>query len=350
MKAFEAEFASYLNTDVEAVAVNSATAGLHLVLEALEIGAGDEVIVPTWTFTATAEVVRHVGATPVIVDVDADTLNISMDAIEAALTDRTRAVIPVHMAGLPVDLLEIRRIIRNHDVRIIEDAAHALPAVGSTGFVGSATHSEAAVFSFYATKTLTTGEGGMITTRNRSVSSRARKMRLHGIDRDAFDRYASRRPKWRYDVVAPGYKYNMPDTAAAMGRVQLAKANQMHERRFRISQYYMSSFGDLPLRLPSEGPPGHVHAWHLFIVRLLPHAAIGRDEFIERMSEAGIGTSVHFIPLHEHTYWKSFLSDAHRQLPISVGQEPLAVSLPIYSRMTDNQVERVVETVRRILK
>ncbi|TXH31525.1 MAG: DegT/DnrJ/EryC1/StrS aminotransferase family protein [Actinobacteria bacterium] len=348
MRSFEDDFVDFVGGAVEAVAVNSATAGLHLALEAIGVGPGDEVIVPTWTFTATAEVVRYLGATPVIVDVEPDTLNIDLDAVAGAVTSATRAVIPVHFAGLPVDLRALRAAVGADDIRIIEDAAHALPASGPDGLVGTAAASDAAVFSFYATKTITTGEGGMITTRDPDIAARCRVMRLHGIDRDAFDRYTSDKPSWAYDVVAPGYKYNMPDTAAAMGRVQLARAHAMQQRRQQIAERYTAEFADLPVRLPASAPPGAVHAWHLYVIRLA-EGTLSRDAFIGALAERGIGTSVHFIPLHEHSYWRQFAPDAAGTLPVAVGEAPRAVSLPIYSGMTDGQVGRVCEAVREVL-
>lgn len=348
MRAFEDDFVDFVGGAVEAVAVNSATAGLHLALEAIGVGPGDEVIVPTWTFTATAEVVRYLGATPVIVDVEPDTLNIDLDAVAGAVTSATRAVIPVHFAGLPVDLGALRAAVGAPDIRIIEDAAHALPASGPDGFVGTAAASDAAVFSFYATKTITTGEGGMITTRDPDIAARCRVMRLHGIDRDAFDRYTSDKPSWAYDVVAPGYKYNMPDTAAAMGRVQLARSHQMRLRRQEIAERYAKQFADLPVQPPASAPAGWVHSWHLYVVRLRDGGP-GRDDFIRAMSEWGIGTSVHFIPLHEHSYWRKFVPDVDSSLPVAVSEGPRAVSLPIYSGMTDDQVGRVCEAVTAVL-
>jgi dTDP-4-amino-4,6-dideoxygalactose transaminase len=345
MRAFEQDFTDYLGGDVQSVAVNSATAGLHLALEAIGIQPGDEVIVPTWTFTATAEVVRYLGATPVIVDIEPDTINISPAAVASAITDRTRAVIPVHFAGLAADIPGIRAAINGRNIAIIEDAAHALPTVGPDGLVGSCTGSDAAVFSFYATKTMTTGEGGMLTTRNPEIAGRARIMRLHGIDRDAFDRYTSTKPAWAYDVIAPGFKYNMPDTAAALGRVQLARAEEMRKRRQSIAEFYLHALRDATLVLPAKGTENDVHAWHLFVIRLENDAHPDRETFIGRMNEAGVGTSVHFIPLHRHSYWAPFAPDAQGRLTVSESLADSAVSLPISSAMTDDMVERAAQAV-----
>ncbi|MCB9411289.1 MAG: DegT/DnrJ/EryC1/StrS aminotransferase family protein [Actinobacteria bacterium] len=347
MKAFEDDFVGFLGGGVQSIALNSATAALHLALEAIGIGPGDEVIVPTWTFTATAEVVRHLGARPVIVDVDAETLNLSLDAVEAALSPATRAVVPVHFAGLPLDVASLRALLPG-SVRIVEDAAHALPAVRDGETVGEARFSDAVAFSFYATKTVTTGEGGMLTTRDSEIAARAKVMRLHGIDRDAFDRYTSTKPAWAYDVVAAGFKYNMPDTAAAMGRVQLGKAELMRSRRESIAARYAAELEGLGLTLPEAAPAGVTHSWHLFVVRLSAEG-IGRDAFVDGMNRYGVGTSVHFIPLHEHTYWRRYVADPAKTLPVACAEAPFAVSLPIYSSMSDDQVDHVCEAVRSVL-
>lgn len=349
MRLFEEELRTFLGGEVHTVAVNSATAGLHLALEALGIKPGDEVIVPDWTFTATAEVVRYLGATPVLVDVDPSTLNISIDATTRAVTPRTRAVIPVHFAGLAVDVASLRAALDRPDISIVEDAAHALPSSDSHGRIGHGIHSQATVFSFYATKTVTTGEGGLIATRSRQLAERARVMRLHGIDRDAFDRYSSSTSNWAYDVVAPGYKYNLSDPAAALGRVQLGRALEMRNRRARIAEYYNAELRDLPVQLPASAPQRLEHSWHLYVIRLTPDAPISRDAFIDEMRRRGIGTSVHFIPLHQHSYWKSFAPSPQTHLPVSVSQASLAVSLPIYSAMSWQAVQQVATTTREIL-
>lgn len=349
MRAFETEFADFVGGGVEAVAVSSATAGLHLALEALDIGPGDEVIVPDWTFTATAEVVRYLGATPVIVDVDRSSLNIDAEAVVRAVTPNTKAVIPVHFGGLPVNLVGLREALGDSRLAIVEDAAHALPAGRPGGLVGACDHSDVAVFSFYATKTVTTGEGGMITTRDPQLAARNRVMRLHGIDRDAFNRYTSARPAWAYDVVAPGFKYNMPDTAAAMGRVQLARAHDMRERRQAIADHYTAEFQGLPLRLPQPGNGDLIHAWHLYVVRLHEQAPVNRDAFIAGMADSGIGTSVHYIPLHEHSYWRDFVSEPGRTLPVAHAEAQRAISLPISSRLSDSEVDAVVGAVKALL-
>ena len=339
-----------------AVALNSATAGLHLALEALGVGPGDEVIVPTWTFTATAEVVRYVGATPVLVDIDEAGLDIDLAAAEAAITPRTRAVMPVHFGGLPVDRAALAGFASRHGLHVVEDAAHCFPAVSSGVSVGCGA-SDAVVFSFYATKTMTTGEGGMLVTHDPGIAARARTMRLHGINRDVFDRYSEgamrRGPSWLYEVVAPGFKYNLTDPAAAMGRVQLRRAVAMRERRAAVARRYDEAFADLPLRLPAHAGPDDVHAWHLYVVRLLDEAPLGRDEFIDRLGrEQRVGSSVHFIPLHRHPAWRDpGVPEAEwaARFPVAEDSFSRCVSLPIFSAMTDEQVERVVTAVRTLL-
>ena len=342
--AFEQEFADFLGGDVHAVAVNSATAGLHLALEALGVGPGDEVIVPTWTFTATAEVVRYLGGDPVIVDVDPTTLNIDLAGAAAAITPRTKAIMPVHFAGLAVDRDAVARLAGDHGLKVVEDAAHAFPAVSRGELIGTG-DSDAVVFSFYATKTMTTGEGGMVVTSDDQIAARIRTMRLHGISRDVFDRYRSTVPSWRYEVVAPGYKDNLTDPAAAMGRVQLRRSRAMRERRDAIAARYTEAFAGLPLQLPLDAPEGDSHAWHLYVVRLDGGARVDRDEFIAGMAAAGVGCSVHFIPLHMHPYWREQYRLADQQFPVATAEFARVASLPIFSSMTDQQVDKVIRAV-----
>jgi dTDP-4-amino-4,6-dideoxygalactose transaminase len=342
---FETAFADALGEGLEAVAVNSATAGLHLALEALGIGPGDEVLVPTWTFTATAEVVRYLGADPVLVDVLPESLEMDLDDAGRKLTARTRAVMPVHMAGHPVDAEALAAFATAHGLVVVEDAAHAFPASWRATPVGAGA-SAATVFSFYATKTITTGEGGMLVTRDPELAARARTMRLHGISRDAFDRYRAVASPWRYEVVAPGFKYNLPDPAAAMGLVQLRRAEQMRSRREQIADAYRAAFGGLALQLPPTLTAG-VHAWHLFIVRLADEAA--RDAFVAALGEAGVGTSVHFIPLHLQPVWRDLGGHLPVDFPVATHEFGRVVSLPLFSAMTDAQVGRVIDVVRGAL-
>jgi dTDP-4-amino-4,6-dideoxygalactose transaminase len=346
----EAVFATTLGEDLEAVALNSATAGLHLALEAAGIGPGDKVLVPTWTFTATAEVVRYLGGDVEFVDIDPKTLNIDLLHAASLVDHRTKAIIPVHFAGLPVSASDLREWRTHHpQVKVIEDAAHAFPAASEGVKVGGG-DSDAAVFSFYATKTITTGEGGMLVTRDSEIARRARVMRLHGIDRDAFNRYRSATPAWRYDVVAPGYKYNLTDMAAAMGLVQLGRAEEMRARREEIARTYIDALASGPLQMPETGDDDRagIHAWHLFVVRL--PRDVCRDTFVNDLAREGVGTSVHFIPLHLLSYWRGDGSiDWRAQLPVATAQFERVVSLPIYSKMTTEQVWHVVSAVKRVL-
>lgn len=348
-KRFESDFAEFIGGSVEAVAVNSATAGLHLALEAVGIGPGDEVITTTYTFTATAEVIRYLGADPVFVDIDAESLNLDVSKLESAITPRTKAIIPVHFAGLPCDMDPIITLARQHDLRVIEDAAHALPATYCGRTVGTL-DTDATVFSFYATKTLATGEGGMVVTADRALAARCRVMRLHGIDRDVFDRYVSSRPSWHYDVVAPGFKYNMTDIAASLGIHQLRKVMCFQARRHEMASRYNAAFADLPLILPASAPAGDEHAWHLYVVRLRSDARLGRDAFVETLASRGIGTSVHFIPLHLHPYWKRTYNLSADDFPDAHAAYHQAVSLPLYTKMTAHDQDRVIGAVREALK
>jgi len=346
--AFEGEFADFLGGAVHAVAVNSATAGLHLALEAAGVGPGDEVIVPTWTFTATAEVVRYLGADPVIVDVDPTTLNLDLEAAAASVTARTRALMPVHFAGLAVDRQGVEKLASHAGLAVVEDAAHSFPTVSRGSLVGTGS-SEAVVFSFYATKTMTTGEGGMVVTPSAKFADRIRTMRLHGISRDVFDRYRSTAPSWQYDVVAPGYKYNLTDPAAAMGRVQLGRVSKMRDRRALIANHYSEAFADLAVDTPIDAAPGDQHAWHLYVLRLEEGDGVSRDQFIEGMALRGVGCSVHFIPLHRHPYWRETCQLVDAQFPVATREFGRVVSLPIFSGMSDRQVAKVISAVRDVL-
>lgn len=348
-KQFEADFVSFLGGGVEAVAVNSATAGLHLGLEALGVGPGDEVITTTHTFTATAEIIRYLGADPVFVDVDEHTLCIDVAAVEAAITPRTKAIIPVHFAGRSADMDALLAVARKHDLRVMEDAAHALPTTCSGKMIGTL-DSDVTVFSFYANKTITTGEGGMLVTRNPEIAKRARVMRLHGINRDAFDRFTAKTPSWYYEIVAPGFKYNMTDIAASMGVHQLKKAHVFQQKRARVAALYDEALASLPIIRPPHGGAGDVHSWHLYVIQLDNSVAVQRDQFVERIFNQGIGCSVHYIPLHLHPYWRDTYHLTPEMFPVSQRIYERTLSLPMYSRMTEADVARVVEAVKMALK
>lgn len=349
-RAFEQEFAARIGDGVQAVGVNSATAGLHLVMEALGIGEGDEVIAPTLTFTATVEVARYLGAHPRIVDVDPATLNIDPAAVEAAVTPRTKAIVVVHYGGLACPMDEIFAIAERHGIAVIEDAAHAFPTTYQGAMIGTL-RSAATVFSFYANKTMTTGEGGMIVSRDPGLIDRTRKMRLHGIDRDAFDRFRSNRPSWYYEVVAPGYKYNLSDMAAALGRVQLTRIDEFLAKREAIAARYDAGWRHLPVVLPPRPARGDVHAWHIYALRL-DWADVGEDDrnaVIARLAEEGIGTSVHYVPLHRHPYWRDRYHLRREDYPRAEAIYRSIFSVPLYTAMSDDQIDRVIAAVGRVV-
>jgi perosamine synthetase len=345
-KQLEAEFAAYVGAP-HAVAVNSGTAAMHLALEAIGLREGDEVIVPTYTFAATAEVVRYFNARPVLVDVNPETLNIDPAAAAAAVSPRTRAIMPVHLAGLPCDLDTLHALAQKHDLRVIEDAAHALPARWNGRLIGS--HSDITCFSFYATKPLATGEGGMLTTANAEWAERCRMMSLHGISRDAWKRYTAE-GSWQYDIIAPGYKYNLTDIAAGIGLAQLRKLERMWQRRVEIARRYSAAFAALPEVQPPPAGAERQHAWHLYLLRLnLNRLTLDRAQFIEALRALKIGTSVHFIPLHLHSYYRNTYGCQPEDLPAAYREYQRVISLPIYSRMADSDVQDVIDAVADIV-
>lgn len=343
---FEAAFASAVGAK-HAIAVNSCTAAMHLALEAVGVGQGDEVITTPYTFAATAEVIRYFQATPVFVDVDPVTLNIRPGLIEKAITSHTRAILPVHIAGLPAEMDEIHAVAERHGLPVIEDAAHAFPSKYKGRMVGSL--SDITCFSFYATKTITTGEGGMICTDDDDWAERCRVMSLHGISKDAWKRYTAE-GTWYYEIVAPGYKYNMTDIAAAMGLAQLRKAEAMWTRRVAIARRYSQAFAGLgDLTLPADRADCQ-HAWHLYMLRLDPDSlSINRAEFMEELRRRNIGASVHFIPLHIHPYYRDTFCYNPADFPVSYNEYLREVSLPIYSRMDDGEVDDVIDAVKAIV-
>lgn len=346
VREFEREFAAMVGAE-HAIAVNSCTAALHLALEAAGIREGDEVLVPTMTFAATAEVVTYFKAKPVLIDCVPDTLNLDPDLIEAAITNRTRAIIPVHFAGHPCDLKPIQSIAQVHNLRVIEDAAHALPARYHGKMIGGI--SDATCFSFYATKNITTGEGGMITTNNGEWAARMRMMSLHGLSRDAWNRYSAQ-GSWYYEILSPGFKYNLTDIAAALGLAQLKKCERFWKGRERYAALYQEGFQGVPeIFCPTSAP--HVqHAWHLYVIQLnLELLKVGRDEFIRQLQEAGVGCSVHFIPLHLHPYHRDMGGYRPEDLPVSSKVFKRIVSLPLYSKMSEGEINRVIDTVRDLV-
>ncbi|HUI10811.1 MAG TPA: DegT/DnrJ/EryC1/StrS family aminotransferase [Bacteroidota bacterium] len=342
---FESQFAAAVGAK-HAIAVNSCTAAMHLALEAIGLGRGDEVITTPYTFAATAEVIRYFDARPVLVDVERRYLNIDPALVEAAVTPRTKAIMPVHIAGVAADLDPLHAIAARHGLRVIEDAAHAFPTTCGGRMVGGL--SDCTCFSFYATKTITTGEGGMITTGDDALAERCRIMALHGISKDAWKRYTAE-GSWYYEIIAPGFKYNMTDVAAAMGIAQLRKYRAMHERRSAIARAYTEAFSRVPeLQAPSERP-GERHAWHLYMLRLnLDRLRIDRAAFVEELKKKNIGTSVHFIPLHVHPYYRETFGYTPADLPVAYGEYLREISLPIFSKMSDGDVRSVIGAVTEI--
>jgi dTDP-4-amino-4,6-dideoxygalactose transaminase len=344
VRKFEAAFAEYVGA-TNAVALSSCTAALHLALAAIGLRERDEVILPTMTFSSTGEVVAYFGARPVLVDCEPDSFQISPEAVEQAITPKTRAIVPVHYAGCPADLDRILDIASRHNLRVIEDAAHALPASHRGKRVGS--FGDITCFSFYATKTLTTGEGGMATTENPEYAERMRILSLHGISKDAFKRYTAE-GSWRYEILDVGYKYNMTDMQAALGLVQLAKCEVMLKKRELLSAHYQAELSSIEGILLPSVPPHVSHAWHLYVLQIDDQAfSIGRDRFIEELKLRGIGTSVHFIPLHTHPLYQRWGYQSG-QFPNAERHYECAISLPLYPSMTTQDVERVAEALTEI--
>lgn len=343
---FEEDFRAAVDAEA-ALALNSCTAGLHLALKVLEIGAGDEVITTPLTFAATVNVIEHVSAVPRLADVDPMTLNISPAAIEAAVTSRTKAILVVHFAGHPAEMDEIERIARRYGLAIIEDAAHAFPARYDNRTIGSG--SNLTSFSFYATKNLTTGEGGMLTG-PADLIAKARTLSLHGMSRDAWRRY-EQSGTWRYDVVAPGFKYNMSDIQASIGLRQLRKIGEMHSRRRQIAIQYSRAFSGLealqvPVALPSVD-----HAWHLYVLRLRSASGqMNRDDLLDRLKERGIGYSVHFIPIHTHPFYRAKYGWTDEEYPVAYDNFLRMLSLPLHPKLDASDVERVIDAVRTALR
>ena len=347
-KQFEKLFAEYVGAN-HAVAVNSCTAALHLALEAVGITEGDEVLTTPMTFAATAEVIRYFNARPVFVDINSRTMNLDVYRLRDVIEERKskhgklKAIIPVHYAGQPCQMDTILELAEEYDLKVIEDAAHSLPARfedKNIGCIGDIT-----CFSFYATKTITTGEGGMITTENDDYAERMRVMSLHGISKDAWKRYMAE-GNWYYEIVAPGFKYNMTDMAASLGVVQLGKADYFQREREKIALKYSQAFSQLLQVTPPHVNANIQHSWHLYVIKLnLDTITIDRNQFIEELKSRGIGTSVHFIPLHIHPYYREKYNYQPEDFPVAYDCFQRIISLPIYPGMTDQDVERVIEAV-----
>ncbi len=345
-KEFELRFAELIGVK-HAVAVNSATAALHLALDAIGLERGDEVLVPTMTFAATAEVVVHLGGKPILVDCVRDTLCIDPAKIEAAITPRTKAIIPVHFAGHPCEMNEILAIAQRNQLKVIEDAAHALPTKYGDQLVG--TLGDITCFSFYANKTITTGEGGMLVTNDDDMADRARIMSLHGISRDAWKRFTAE-GSWYYEIHHAGYKYNLTDMASALGLVQLGRYEELWLRRQTCAQRYNALFADLSEIQTPPVHPGVQHAWHLYFIQLnLEKLKIDRNRFIDELKARQIGTSVHYTPLHMHPYYRDQFGYQKEDLPVARDVYERIISLPLYPRMTDADLARVSQAVHEIV-
>jgi perosamine synthetase len=345
VKEFEAAFASYIGAS-HAVAFNSCTAALHLALAAIGLEEGDEVIVPTMTFASSGEVVLYFKARPVLVDCQPGSFHAGPEQIASAITPRTKAIIPVHYAGYPCEMDAILSLARQHGIKVIEDAAHALPTRYHDRMVG--TLGDITCFSFYATKTLTTGEGGMATTENPELAERMRILSLHGISKDAWKRYTAE-GTWFYDILETGYKYNLTDVQAALGLAQLAKCDSMRERRAAIASRYTEAFGRSEAYTTPPSPEHTQHAWHLYVLQVKPDVLrIDRNRVIDELKKRGIGTSVHFIPLHLHSLYQQQLGYRTGQFPNAEERFEGSISLPIYPGLTEQDTERVIEALRGI--
>jgi perosamine synthetase len=346
VKQFEADFANFTGA-THALAVNSCTSALHLSLVVCGIREGDEVILPTMTFAASGEVVLYQKGKPVLVDCAKNSFHIDPELIERAITPRTKAILPVHYAGYPCDMDAILDIARRHRLLVIEDAAHALPTRYNGQMIG--TLSDLTCFSFYATKTITTGEGGMITTENPEYAEKLRTLSLHGISRDAWKRYTAE-GTWRYEILDAGYKYNLTDLQAAIGIAQLAKCESLRARRQAIARRYSQALPSLEAFEPPFETIDENHACHLYVIQFNESLLrIGRDRVIEELKLRGIGTSVHFIPLHLHPLYHQ-LGYRPGQFPNAEQRFNRAISLPIFPGMTDDEIDRVIEALHEIAR
>lgn len=352
--AFEKQFAAYVGSRF-ACAVNSCTSALHLAVEAAGIKPGDKVLVPSLTFTASAEILRYMGADPVFMDVDYGTGNLTPELLSQAIQKhgKVKALILVHYGGqsalMKTDAGEgIADICAENGITLIEDAAHAFPTRFNGRYAG--TFGLAGCFSFYANKTITTGEGGMLVTDDEEIYKRFKVMRLHGISRDIWERFTSNGSSWEYDVIAPGYKYNMPDVNAAIGLAQLERAEHFRMERQRCAQFYYQALQDIGcIDLPVCTVPMEDHAWHLFPIIIKPEAPVSRNVFIEKMAEAGIGTSVHYKPLHRMTYYRNTYLLSETDFPNAEKIWQGTVTLPVYPDLSSESLQYIAETMHRIL-
>lgn len=337
---------------VESLAVNSNTSGMILAMEACGIGPGTAVITTPYTFVSTAACAKHLGADVYFADIEKDSYSIDPEKIEKILASpegkKVKAIVPVHVAGNLCNMKKICQIAKKFGVKVIEDAAHAFPSPTELGYAG--TIGDAGVFSFYVTKTITTAEGGMVCTRDKEIAKRMTVMRLHGMDRTTWDRYTSPRASWEYDIVAPGYKFNLPDILAAIGVQQLKRAESFYEKRVKIVKKYNEAFKKLDfIQIP---PDGKGNAWHLYLMRIVPEKLkISREEFAKQLQQAGIGISVHFIPLFYFTYWKTICPDfTAENFPEAAERYSQTISIPLWPDMTEEMANLVIREVSRIGK
>jgi perosamine synthetase len=347
VKEFERTFGACVGSS-HTVAVSSCTAALHLALAAIGLEDGDEVLLPTMTFASSGEVVLYFRARPVLVDSAPGFFHMDPSLLEAAITPRTKAVLPVHYSGFAFELHAIRDIARRHNLKVIEDAAHAFPSSYGGQMIGSG--GDIACFSFYAVKTITTGEGGMIATENHDLADRMRILSLHGISRDAWKRYTSE-GSWRYDIEALGFKYNLTDLQAAIGIAQLAKCQTLCDRRAVLAARYTESLSTLDAFATPAIPPNVETSWHLYVLQVnLEALAIPRDRVIEKLKERGIGTSVHFIPLHLHPLYQQLCGYRPGQFPNAERHFSRAISLPLYPDLTFSEQDRVIQALHDIAR
>lgn len=347
---FEKDFSEYIGSKFS-LAVNSATSGLHLALEAIGVGPGDKVIMSPYTFTATAEVVRYLGGDPVFCDIDEKTYNIDTEELSNVIerlkksNAPIKAIIPVHIAGQACEMGPILEIAKKHQIKVVEDAAHSLPSTYEGNLIGNI--GDVTVFSFYATKTMTTAEGGMVCTNDEQIAKRIKIMRLHGFSQDAWGRYSDRASSWYYEIVAPGFKYNLTDIASSIGIHQLKKIDAFYNKRKMIADRYNKAFSaDSRITVPFVKNVRDIHSYHLYIIKVEEEI---RDPFIALMRENGIGCSVHFIPLHIQPYWRDIYKLDPKDFPKSLKAFKQSVSLPIYTKMSELDVDRVIDAVFRSL-
>ena len=346
---FEQEFSQLISNDkkeIYSIAVNSATAGLHLALLACDIRKGDEVITSTLTFTATTEAIENVGAKVKLVDIDPLTMNMNIEELSRSITKRTKAIMPVHYSGLSCDMDPIIGLAKKNNIKIIEDAAHALASTYKKNTIGSL-DSDVTVFSFYANKTITTGEGGMAVTSNRKLAENLRIIRYHGIDKHAFQRETAQSAF--YQVITSGYKYNLTDIAASIGIEQLKKLPEILNKRHQLAERYFEDLKDLPLILPPKSKFDDIHPWHLFVIRLREDSSIDRDNVMQFLLDSGVQTSLHYIPIHRHPYWKNRYSLKAEAYPHAENAFKNMISIPLFTSMTDTQQNIVIKSLHGAL-